>query len=162
MSIKPIAVPRRLLLARVWGFTLAVTACTQSAITSATPPPIAPGAARIWVYRDFLPSESLNATDVMINGSQAGQAPASGGAFYRDVPPGHYLVAARSWGTDVNQTANFNLTAGEEAYVKIESLRAWSSFGDKTAIERDTFYARRVPPQLARAELAHMPINPGS
>jgi hypothetical protein len=116
--------------------------------------PIPAGKARIWVYRDYQPSESLNMTEVTINGVDAGYAQASGAAFYRDVPPGHFQIAANSYGTDVDQSANVDLAAGQETYVKIESLRSWSSYGDRNAVGRDTFYARQIPPQIARAELS--------
>jgi hypothetical protein len=57
----------------------------------------------------------------------------------------------------MGQATRLDLAAGQEAYVKIESLRSWSSSGgDVTSIERDTFYARPIPPRLARAEMAHV------
>src|SRR5271170_8044983 len=126
------------------------------ATRSAAVPAIRPGYARIWVYRDFEPSESLNMTAVSINGAITGYAQPGGGVFYRDVLPGQYLVTVESYGRDTNQATRLALAAGQEAFVKIESLRSWSSSGDKTSIERDTFYARPIPPQLARTEMAHI------
>jgi hypothetical protein len=162
MSCEPAPVRRRLLLAAAACLTLAGVACAQPAPTASVAiPPIPPGEARIWIYRAYQPSESLNMTEVMINGVNVGYAQASGGAFYRDVPPGHYHIAAQSYGTDVNQTANIDLAAGQEAYVKIESLRSWASYGDRNEIGRDTFYARLIPPQLARAEIANSPFLGG-
>jgi hypothetical protein len=124
---------------------------------AARPGPIPPGDARIWIYRDYEPSESLNMTAVSINGRVTGYAQPGGGVFYRDVPPGRYLVTVASYGRDTGQATRLDLAAGQEAYVKIESLRSWSSSGgDVTSIERDTFYARPIPPRLARAEMAHV------
>ena len=99
---------------------------------------------------------------VSINGATAGYAQPGGGAFYRDVPPGNYRISVDSYGKDTDQTANIDLAAGQQAYVKIESLRAWTSAGDESEIERDTFYARQVEPQLALAEMASTTYYGGS
>ena len=117
---------------------LAVAGCAQPALTSAVAvPSIPPGGARIWIYRDYQPSESLNMAAVTINGANAGYAQAGGGAFYRDVPPGHYHVAVASYGTDFGQSSNIDLVAGEEAYVQIQSLSAWKTMsGDMVSTER--------------------------
>ncbi len=129
--------------------------------SAATVPPIAPGHARIWIYRDYQPSESLNLATVRINGAVTGYAQAAGGSFYRDVAPGDYLVSVDSFGRDTNQSTDLNLAPGQEAFIKIESLRAWSDYGERTSIQRDTFYARPVAPQLAVHEMAHIPYYGG-
>ena len=85
-----------------------------------------------------------------------------GGAFYRDVPPGVYHVAVDSFGTDFNQSTNVALVPGQEAYIKIELLRSWSTYGNLSTIGRDTFYARLILPQLARAEVAQSTFDGGS
>jgi hypothetical protein len=143
---------------------LVIAGCAQPALTSAVVVPSIPsGEARIWIYRDYQPSESLNMAAVTINGAGAGYAQAGGGAFYRDVPPGHYHVAVASYGTDFGQSSNIDLAAGEEAYVEIQSLSAWETNGDDVGgFKRDTFYARLVPAQLARAKIAHSPFYGGS
>jgi hypothetical protein len=124
-------------------------------------PPIPPGEARVWFYRDFLPSETLNMTAVTMNGATVGYAQL-GGAFYRDVPPGGYHIAANSYGTDMSQTTDLALAPGQEAYIKIESLRSWASYGERNPIGRDTFYARQVPVEIARAGVAHATFYGGS
>ena len=118
----------------------------------------------IWIYRDYQPSESLNLAAVTINGASAGDAQPGGGAFYRDVPPGHYHIAVASYGTDTGQSSDIDLPAGEEAYVQIQSLSAWAIGGgdDVGDFKRDTFYARLVPAQLARAQIARSPFYGGS
>ncbi len=141
---------------------LATIGCAPAPTTGAAAiPPIPAGEARVWFYRDFLPSETLNMTAVSMNGATVGYAQL-GGAFYRDVRPGQYHVAANSYGTDMSQTTDLDLAAGQEAFVKIELLRSWSSDGEKTAIGRDTFYARRVPTEIARAGVAHATFYGGS
>ena len=125
-------------------------------------PPIPAGEARIWFYRDYLPSETLNMTKVTMNGVYAGYAQL-GGAFYRDVPPGAYHVEVESWGRDFNQSTNVALVPGQEAYVKIELLRSWAtSPGFGFTAGRDTFYARLIFPQIARAEIAQSFFDGGS
>ncbi len=138
---------------------VAATGCAQPSATTAAAIP--PGQARVWFYREFIPSESLNMTAVSMNNTTVGYS-RLGGAFYRDVPPGQYHIAAASWGTDMSQSANVDLAAGQEAFVRIESLRSWSSGGERNAYERDTFYARLIPPQIARTELTNSMFDGGS
>jgi hypothetical protein len=148
------------LLAAMVGFLLvAATGCAQPSAPTAVAIP--PGQARVWFYREFIPSESLNMTAVSMNNTYVGYS-RLGGAFYRDVPPGQYHIAVASWGVDINQSANVDLAAGQEAFVKIESLRSWSSSGERNESERDTFYARLIPPQIARADLAQTTFDGGS
>lgn len=141
----------------------AVGGCARSpTVQTASIPPISAGDARIWIYRSFIPSDSLNLAQVSINGVVAGYAQATGGAFYRDVPPGRYHVSVQSFGQDFNQSANIALAAGQEAYIRIESLSDWSSGGDLTSFKRDTFYARLVDPDRGRAEVARSTFDGGS
>jgi hypothetical protein len=137
-----------------------VGGCAQAPATVAIPP-IPAGEARVWFYREFIPSESLNMTAVSMNNTEVGYS-RLGGAFYRDVVPGEYHITVASWGTDVNQSANVALAAGDEAYVRVESLRSWSSGGERNSYERDTFYARLIPPQIARAEVSQAMFDGGS
>jgi hypothetical protein len=161
MPVVRIGRSRRAVLAGAACLALAASGCAARLPTvgAAAVPPIPPGAARIWVYRIYDPTEALNMTEVTINRAYAGYAQL-GGAFYRDVRPGHYHVVAASTGIDVNQAANVDLAAGQQAYVRVESLRSWAEgfFGDI----RDTFYARLVPPRLARAEIAASTYYGGS
>jgi hypothetical protein len=91
------------LLSRCWGKwasgpLLIVASCTQPPATTQSPvaaPPVPAGQARIWFYRDWEPSESLNLANIDVNGSYFG-AVANGGVFYRDVSPGHYHIAPQS------------------------------------------------------------------
>ena len=141
---------------------VAVSGCSsRPTVSSVAIPPIPPGEGRIWVYRDYDPSESLNMTKVTMNGVYAGYSQL-GGAFYRDLPPGVYHVAVASYGKDFDQSTNVALVLGEQVYVKIESLRSWSSYGLRTEIGRDTFYARQIPTELAQAEIGQSFYNGGS
>ena len=58
-----------------------------AARTPVTETPIPAGQGRLWVYRIWLPSESLNLANIDVNGVYFGSVE-NGGVFYRDVPPG--------------------------------------------------------------------------
>jgi hypothetical protein len=45
-----------------------------------------------------------------------------GGGFYRNVTPGHYVIAADRLGIDHDEAATVNLAAGQEVYLKLEEL----------------------------------------
>lgn len=128
-------------------------------VASATVPPIPPGYARVWVYRTYLPSDTLNMTAVQLNGAYAGYSQL-GGAFYRDVPPGIYHVTVDSYGKDFNQATNVALVPGQQAYIRIESLRSWVECGRRC--QRDTFYARLIPTEVARAQIGQSFYDGGS
>jgi hypothetical protein len=123
--------------------------------------PVAAGAARVWFYRDFEPSVSLNLANVALNGTTVGYVQPDGSAIYRDVPAGHYHVTVVSVGTDFNQDKDVDLAPGQEAFVKILALGSWESGGEQTQYQRDTFYVSVVPPQVARAEMATHPARGG-
>jgi hypothetical protein len=54
------------------------------AVATASIGPVPAGAARIWFYRDYEPSVSLNDANVALNGTPAGSVNAFGGVIYRD------------------------------------------------------------------------------
>jgi hypothetical protein len=86
-----------------------------------------------------------------------------GGAFYRDVPPGIYHIEVESYGRDFNQSTNVALVAGQEAYIRVESLRSWATdYGKGRTVGRDTFYARLILPQIARDEIVQSFFDGGS
>lgn len=120
-----------------------------------------PGAARIWFYRDFEPSISLNLAEVSVNGARAGYVQPDGSAFHRDVAPGRYHITVASDGLDVNQSGSAELGPGQEAFVKVLASSSWESGGDTHSYKRDTFYVSLVPPQVARAELEKRPLSGG-
>lgn len=139
---------------------LILSACAAPTRVAAPLPPGA-GTARLWFYRDFEPSISLNNANVELNGAMVASVPADGSALYRDVPPGRYRVTVQSFGQDVNQTKTVDLASGQEAYVKILSLGGWESGGDMSQFQRDTFYVSLVPSSVAQAELPRHPLNGG-
>jgi Protein of unknown function (DUF2846) len=124
---------------------------TQIAVAT---PPVPAGQARVWFYRPYEPYESLNLARINMNGSYAGTVE-NGNAMYRDVPPGPYHIAPESFGRDFNQDKDVNLASGQQLYVKIVSLESWGvSVSGSRTIQRDTFYAWLIPPEIAQVEIA--------
>jgi hypothetical protein len=143
--------PRRRKWLRCAGGLVLVTASCASMPDPPVTPPVPQGQARIWFYRVWEPSESLNLANIDVNGSYFG-AVANGGAFYRDVAPGHYNIAPVSYNRDFNQNRDIDLAPGQQAYVKILSLRNWD--GACRHCARDTFYAWLIVPEIAQGEIA--------
>jgi len=114
--------------------------------------PVPAGQARIWFYRDWEPSESLNLPNIDVNGSYFGSV-ANGGVFYGDVLPGHYHITPQSYGQDFNQDQDVDLAPGQQVYCRVVSLRSWEEGGDVAVFERDTFYIRLVPPEAAQTAI---------
>jgi hypothetical protein len=137
------------------GLLLIAAGCVESTATAPlTAPPIPSGQARVWFYRPWEPSESLNLALIDMNGSYIG-AVENGSAFYRDVPSGHYHIAPESFGRDFNQDRNVDLAPGQQLYVKVVSLESWGvSVSGSRTIRRDTFYAWLIPPDVAQIEIA--------
>jgi hypothetical protein len=77
------------------------------------PPPVPPGQARVWFYRPYEPSESLNLARIDMNDRYVG-AIENGSAFYRDVPPGRYHIVPESFARDFNQDKNVDLVSGQQ------------------------------------------------
>jgi Protein of unknown function (DUF2846) len=119
--------------------------------TVASTPAVPQGQARIWFYRVWEPSESLNLANIDVNGAYFGTV-ANGSAFYRDVAPGHYHIAPVTYNRDFNQNKDVDLAPGQQAYVKILSLRNWD--GACRHCSRDTFYAWLILPEIAQSEIA--------
>jgi hypothetical protein len=119
----------------------------------AAAPAVPAGQARIWFYRPYEPSESLNLANIVVNGSYFGSVE-NGSAFYRDVLPGGYHVAPVSFVHDPSQDTNVELVPGQQVYVKIVSLQSWGSNDTASRnIARDAFWAWLIPPQIAQAEI---------
>ena len=147
--------PRRRLL---WasGLLLIAAGCTPRPPVAEVPIPA--GQARIWFYRNWLPSESLNLANIEVNGVYFGSVE-NGGAFYRDVPPGTYHIVPESWAhnpsTTPNQDTNVAVVPDQQVYIKILDLTSWAtSVSVSKNFQRDAFWAWLIPPQVAQAEIA--------
>jgi len=119
-------------------------------------PSVPGGAARIWIYRNDAPNEPNQTPYARLNGQIAGVVQPNG-AFYRDVPPGYYTVAVDSYGAPYpHQFAEFNLGAGQEAFVKVLSMR--EKVGSEGVALRTLFFTQLVPPDFARPIIAGTPF----
>ena len=157
------------LLAPVWaGSVLWISA------SSAQMPPTAPSAiplipsneARIWFYRDLAIYSSLATPIVRLNGAAVGGSQ-PGGAFYRDVPPGHYHISADSYLDDPNQDRDVDLAPGQEIYAKILPSDHWieggggGGRGGGSGYHRETVYVWLYPAEAARPVIAQLPFYGG-
>jgi hypothetical protein len=151
--------------------TLAAVGCTQlSPTASISVPPIPAGEARVWFYRSADPYDSVGTPYIRMNDAIVAISE-PGGASYRDVPAGPYHITVDSYGKDFNQEKNVNLSAGQELYVKIVSLRNWiasggggggDSGGGGGDFARETFYVWLIPPETARADVARKAFYGGT
>jgi hypothetical protein len=135
---------------------------TAAPIATAPIPPIPAGDARIWVYRTYEPYANHWLPAVYANGATIGWAQL-GGAFYRDLAPGHYHITAETWGVDLNQSSDLDLAAGQQAYIRIVSAPNWFAIpNSRNAYARPTYYAWSILPQVAVAQIAPLAFNGGS
>jgi len=127
--------------------------------TAPARPAVTPNPARIWFYRDLAPYSSLATSVVRLNGAAVG-ASYPGGAFYRDVPPGHYHLSADSYLDDPSQDRDVDLAPGQEIYAKILPSDHWieggggGGKGGGGGYHRETFYVWLYPPEAARPVIA--------
>jgi hypothetical protein len=161
---------RRLQDAGAGIFLLAAASCAQlPPAASGAGPPIPAGEARVWIYRVAGPYDSQARPYIRVNsGVVAISEPR--GAFYRDLPPGHYHFSVDSYLTDVNQTKDVDLTPGQQVYFKIVAAEFACSGGGSggsdgggggSTCQRDNFYVWSIPPEVAQGELARSPFLGG-
>jgi hypothetical protein len=138
---------------------LSATACTTASAPQVAVPP--PGQARIWFYRLWAPSESLNLANIDVNGVYVGSVE-PGGAFYRDILPGTYHIAPQNRYLDYGQNTNVAVVSGQQIFIKVLDLSSWANAvsGGQFYVRRDAWYARLVPPQYALAEMANPALVP--
>ena len=78
---------------------------------TASLPPIPPGEARVWYYRDAGIYDSQQQPYILMNGTIIGVSQPRG-SFYLDVKPGFYHVTVQQYLNAPEEAANINLTAG--------------------------------------------------
>ena len=137
---------------------LLLTVCSQVPPTSSVMVPAIPaGGARIWVYRTSGPHDSQDRPYLRLNGQVAGISEPNG-AFYRDLPPGRYTVFVDSYGVPYpNQFAQFDLGGGQQAFIKVLSMRERVGGSDSIS-SRALFFTQLVPAEGAQAAIAVTPF----
>jgi hypothetical protein len=140
------------------GLLLLLIGCGHLPPTSSVViPPVPAGAARIWIYRDGGVYDGLERPYLRLNGQVAGISEPNG-AFYRDVPPGHYTVSVDSYGVPYpNQFGQVDLGAGQVAFVKVLTMRERVGGGDVVA-SRALYFTQLVAPEAAQAAIATTPF----
>jgi len=145
--------------AAVFMLLLSATACAIPSAPQVTAPP--PGQARIWFYRVWNPSESLNVANIDVNGVYVGSVEA-GGAIYRDVAPGLYHIVPQNQYFDYNQNTTVVVVPGEQVFIAVLDLSSWANAvsGGQWYVHRDAWYVRLVPPQYALVQIATPALVP--
>jgi hypothetical protein len=134
---------------------LALAGCVQPPPFSAIAiPPLAPGQARIYFYRDYEITESLDSWPrTYLNGVPVGSA-VPGGVYYRDIPaPETYLISVDTYGVYWYPFKEVALHPGDTLFAKVESLSSWAS-GRKYG--KDTFVVAIIDPEQGESELGGM------
>ena len=136
---------------------LAIASCAQLPPTAAASlPPIPAGQARAWFYRDPGPYDCVGTPYIRMNEAIVAISQI-GGASYRDVPPGQYLVTVDSYLSAPDQSRYAYLFPGQQVYFKILCLRNWVTGGsgrNDNSYARDTFYVWEIPPEVAQGDVA--------
>jgi hypothetical protein len=146
--------------ASIIGLLVALCGCGNLPPTSAvTIPPVPPGAARVWFYREDLPYVAQERPYVRMNDAVVGISE-NGGAFYRDVAPGEYYVTVDSYGVDINQFPRIALVPGQTIYLQVLGSRYWASGGASSHWLRPTFYVWVMPNNLGAQAVARSPFYP--
>ncbi|MGO8917342.1 MAG: hypothetical protein ACLQJR_15655 [Stellaceae bacterium] len=137
---------------------LALGSCAGQAPTfdevAATVPPVPAGAARIVLYRDFEPYQSLSWVPVFLNGKTIG-AVGPGHVIMRDEPPGTYRLEAKSEGLWPDQVKTVTAAAGETIYAKITSFKGLDPGADGGGT-MTTFVLILVDPAAGRREIGKL------
>ena len=161
----PTILLRKLFPAHLSLLALAIASCAPLPPTAAVSiPPVPPGAARVWFYRDGGPYvDGTGIPYLRMNEAIVGVSQPEG-ALYRDVAPGQYHVTVDSYGKDFNQSREVYLFPGQQMYFKIVSLRDWITGGggrNSGGYERNTFYVWEMPPEVAQGDVARSRFDGG-
>jgi hypothetical protein len=159
------ALLRRLLKTGAGLLLLATTSCASPPLTAAVAvPPIPVGQARAWFYRDPWVYDCQGTPYIRMNDAIVGVSQV-GGASYRDVPPGQYLVRTDNYLGDFNSTRQVYLFPGQQAYFKVLCSTNWIAGGggkNEGDFSRDTFYVWEIPPETAQRDIARSQFYGGS
>jgi hypothetical protein len=111
---------------------LALAGCTpqvQVATSQAQIPPVEPGMARVWFFRQADPTGgNVYAADPIIyaNGAPVGQI-AQGTAFFHNFPPAKYRFTVQPFGTPTREHDTLQLAPGTQTYVQVQWEANWEA-----------------------------------
>jgi hypothetical protein len=153
MSKSPRVSPRRLHWCAA-GLLLLLTSCSQVPPTSSVViPPVPAGGARIWIYRNEGLYESKDRPYLRLNGQIAGISEPNG-AFYRDLPSGHYTVSVDSYGVPI-RISLLNSTSALDRRPLLKSCRCAKGWAAATRLAP----APSFLPSLSRLRMLR-PLSP--
>ena len=111
---------------------LVLAGCSPQAnvATSQVPlPPVEPGMARVWFFRQSDPTGgNVYAAEPIIyaNGAPVGQI-AQGTAFFHNFPPGKYRFTVQPFGTPTREHDTLQLEPGTQTYVQVQWEANWQA-----------------------------------
>jgi hypothetical protein len=111
---------------------LALAACAPrpTATTSrAQVPPIEPGMARVWFWRQAdPPGGNVEAATPVISANDApiGEIK-EGTAFFHNFPPGRYKFKVQPYGTPTGERDTLQLAPGTQTYLQVEWVPNWQT-----------------------------------
>ena len=109
---------------------LALAGCTAQprvATSQAQLPPVEPGMARVWFFRQSDPTGgNVYAADPIVyaNGAPVGEI-RQGTAFFHNFSPGKYRFTVQPFGTPANLVDTLQLAPGTQAYVQVQAVPNW-------------------------------------
>ena len=143
----------RLIASILLGFCLlqlAGCAAPQTAATSqAQIPPVDPGMARVWFFRQSdPPGGNVFAADPLISANDApvGQIK-QGTAFFHNFPPGRYKFKVQAYGTPTGERDVFQLAPGTQTYLQVEWVPNWQT---GSTVGGASFVIQPASPEIAQ------------
>jgi hypothetical protein len=121
------------------------------AATAASMPAVAPGLARLYVYRRSDYYDTREAVGVYLNDKPIGSLP-SGTVLYRDIPPGNYRISTRDSAQTAAYSKNFSVQPGHAAYERIDTVVSLRC-GDPIGCRADTFAIDAVDAARGASEI---------
>ena len=122
-------------LATIWFVLciLALASCTPPQPIRATSqtqfPPVGPGMARVWFFRQVDPTSGnvyAGSPIVYANGAPIRDVP-QGTVFFRDFAPGKYEFRVQPYGTPTPEHDTVQLAPGQQAYVQVQWEANWET-----------------------------------